>query len=131
MDTTQNTTLEPVWTVTANIVKERKAGPGGSETHVGTKLFSPGTKVYVIDWFPGTCKDIMVVGLSRKPKRFIKLIIRVNWIENLRVKLCYAPTALQKIYDHFDTESDSINRLNQGFVEEMLATIPLWQENMI
>ena len=47
----------PVWTVTANIVPTRKFGPGGTETRMGTKHFSPGTKVYIIDWYPGTCED--------------------------------------------------------------------------
>ena len=129
MDITQNTLLAPVWTVAANIVEQRTSGPGGNELHIGTKHFSPGTKVYVIDWFPGTCDKVVVVGLSRKPKRFIKVAVRVHWIENLRAKLCYPPAALQKIYDHFATTNDDIDCLNKDFVNQMLEVIPHWQES--
>ncbi|BDD05594.1 hypothetical protein [Aureibacter tunicatorum] len=120
--------LEPVWTVAANIVNERKFGHEGSETRNGTKHFSPGTKVYIIDWYAGTCEDIIVVGLSRKPKRFIKVVIRAGWVENLRPKLCYDPKALRKIYAHFDAKNDSISRLNKEFVDEMLSGVPKWKK---
>ena len=121
----------PAWTVTANIVPTRKFGPGGTETRMGTKHFSPGTKVYIIDWYPGTCEDIIVVGLSRKPKRFIKVVIRADWVENLRIKLCYHPAALDKIYSHFDADEDHMDRLNKEFAQQMYHAIPHWQAELM
>ena len=38
----------------------------------GTKHFSGGTKVYIIDWFPGMCETLIVVGRHRKAKRKFK-----------------------------------------------------------
>ena len=120
--------LEPLWTVNANIVEKHTFGPGGKEKRIGTKHFKPGTKVYIVDWFPGGISDIVVVGLARKPRRFIKIVISVMWVENLRVKLCYNPSALKKIYSHFDTENDNVSRLTKEFAEEMERVIPTWQE---
>lgn len=120
--------LEPIWTVIANVVQDRACGPGGLEKRPGTKHFSPGTKVYIIDWYAGMYEYIIVVGLSRKPKRFIKVVLRADWVDNLRVKLCYDPAAQKKIYEHFD--GDDINRLNKDFVEQMCKAIPHWQSDI-
>ena len=130
MEQKENIPLEPVWTVTSNIVEERTSGPDGFESHTGTKHFSPGTKVYIIDWFPGVAERIVVVGLSRKPKRFIKMVIPANSVQSFRIKMCYEPGALKKIYAHFETQKDDISRLNKEFAEEMLMTIPQWQSAM-
>ena len=130
MEQKENIPLEPVWTVTSNIVEERTSGPDGFESHTGTKHFSPGTKVYIIDWFPGVAERIVVVGLSRKPKRFIKMVIPATSVQSFRIKMCYEPGALKKIYAHFETQKDDISRLNKEFAEEMLMTIPQWQSAM-
>ncbi len=131
MNEQNNIELKPVWTVVANIVNERHFGPGGQKIKIGTKHFRPGAKVYIVDWYAGMCEDIIVVGIARKPRRFIKVVIRANWVENLRIKLCYEPKALEKIYKHFDSENDNIERLDKEFAETMFQRIPLWQQEMI
>lgn len=130
MTTNQNLEIQPIWTVAANIVHERPYGPGGQETRIGTKHFRPRTKIYIIDWYPGTCQQIIVVGLGRKPRRFIKVVIRADLVENLRVTLCHNPNALKKIYQHFDTEFNNIDRLTKEFAETMQKTIPNWQKEL-
>lgn len=120
--------IKPIWTVVANIVTERPFGPQGQETKLGTNLFSPKTKIYIIDWFAGMCESVTVVGLSRTPKKFIRTIVRVDMIENFRIKLCYEPKAIDLIEEHFATENDTIDRLNKEFVETMCKTLPLWQK---
>lgn len=122
--------IKPIWTVVANVVIERQFGPQGKETNFGTKLFSPKTKIYIIDWFPGMCQSVIVVGLSRRPKKFIKTIVRVDMIENFRVKLCFEPKAIELIEKHFATDSDNIERLNEEFVETMFKTLPIWQKEL-
>ena len=112
----------------ANIVSERPYGPGGQEVKIGTKHFRPGTKVYIIDWFPGMCEDIIVIGLARKPKRYIDVVIKVDWIENLRMKLCYDPSVLRKIYGHF--KDGDIDKLTKEFIISMYDTIPVWQQEI-
>ncbi len=72
-------TITPIWTVVANIVRERSYGPGGKELKIGTKHFHPNTKVYVIDWYAGTCEKIIVIGQARKSRRFIKIVIKATW----------------------------------------------------
>jgi diadenosine tetraphosphate (Ap4A) HIT family hydrolase len=120
-------TPESYWTVVANIVKERPYGPGGQQIKHGTKHFKPGTKVYIIDWYPGMCEDIIVVGMARRPLRFIKVVIRADWVENLRIKPAYAPIVMKKIKEHY---SEDLFRLTKEFAETMFETIPLWQEEM-
>jgi hypothetical protein len=122
--------IEPIWTVVANVVTERTYGPQGLEKRRGTNLFSPKTKVYIIDWFAGTCESITVVGLSRKPKKFIRTILRVNMVENFRVKLCYEPRAIELIKTHFNSDNDSITRLSEEFAKTMCREIPNWQKEL-
>ncbi|HEX3313290.1 MAG TPA: hypothetical protein VHR72_00300, partial [Gemmataceae bacterium] len=50
----------PVWCVTANVVHERRFGPGGIVIHRGTKHFSPGTKVHVVDFYWGMAGERVV-----------------------------------------------------------------------
>jgi hypothetical protein len=38
-------TVTPVWCPLANVVAERRSGPGGAEVRQGTRHFTPGAKV--------------------------------------------------------------------------------------
>jgi hypothetical protein len=113
------------WTAVANIVRERPYGPGGAEIRLGTKHFAPGAKVYIIDWFPGTCERIAVVGLHRKAKQLIAIVIDVKLVENLRAKVCYAPAVIAKIKDYYQAEDLSF--LTQEFADTLCQTLPFWQ----
>ena len=75
-----NTAPESYWTAVGNIVRERPYGPGGTEIRFGTKHFAPGAKVYVINWYAGLCRRIVVVGLHRKSKRLITLALDVRLV---------------------------------------------------
>lgn len=116
---------ESCWTAVANIVRERPYGPGGAEIRLGTKHFAPGAKVYIIGWFPGTCERITVVGLHRKAKQLIAIVIDVKLVENLRAKVCYVPAVIAKIKDYHQTEDLSI--LTQEFADTLCKTLPFWQ----
>ncbi|MDF2477073.1 MAG: hypothetical protein K0S24_2556 [Sphingobacterium sp.] len=118
----------PLWTLVANIKSEISYGQGKLKTRIGTKQFSPGTRVYIIDWFAGMCKDITVIGLSRDTKRLITVVIRAEWVENLRVKLCYNPKVCSKINAYFDKEEAGMQRYTERFVKEMFIGIPQWNE---
>jgi hypothetical protein len=119
--------LQPVWTVTANIVHHRGYGPGGLETKSGTKHFKGGAKVYIIDWYAGMCEDVIVVGQHRKSRDFIKVVTRVEFVENLRVKLCYNPKVIAKANEHFNTGP---TQLTEDFVTHMYTGIPFWQKEI-
>jgi hypothetical protein len=116
---------ESYWTAVANIVRERPYGPGGAEIRFGTKHFAPGAKVYIIDWFPGTCERIAVVGLHRKAKQLIAIILDVKLVENLRAKVCYAPAVIAKIKDYY--QSEDLSFLTQEFADALCKTLPFWQ----
>ncbi len=118
----------PLWTLVANIKQEISYGQGEMETRYGTKQFSPGTKVYIIDWYAGMCQAITVIGLSRDTKKLITIVIRAEWIENFRVKLCYNPKVCSKIKTYFDKEETGMQRYTEKFVNDMFIGIPQWNE---
>jgi hypothetical protein len=123
---------ESCWTAVANIIRERPYGPGGAEIRYGTKHFAPGAKVYIIDWYAGMCKRIVVVGLQRKSKRYITLTIDVRLVENLRPKVCYDPTVIAKFKEHYSTpqgRSHYADWLTKEFAETVCESIPCWQLN--
>jgi hypothetical protein len=119
---------ECYWTAVGNIIQERPYGPGGAEIRLGTKHFAPGAKVYIIDWFAGTCARIVVIGLHRKSKKLIRLVIDVKLVENLRPKLCYNPTVIKKIHEHYSPTR--IKWLTKEFAETICKTVPYWQAEL-
>ena len=123
----KQTEIEPIWTVVANIVPEREFGPEGNEIKYGTKSFCPKTKVYIIGWHPGMCESIIVVGLARKPRKFVTMTIRADWVENLRVKLAYNPAVIKKIHEFHGADQ---TYLTKEFVNEMFNTIPIWHAEL-
>lgn len=132
METTDSNVAEAApeayWTAVANVIRERPYGPGGAEMRFGTKHFAPGAKVYIIDWYAGMCERIVVVGMHRKSKKFIRLVIDAKVVENLRPKLCYTPAAIQKIKDHYSPSR--IPWLTEEFAKRMCLVIPCWQEEL-
>lgn len=119
---------EAYWTAIGNVVQERPYGPGGVETRLGTKHFAPGAKVYIIDWYAGGCARIIVVGLHRKSKKFIRLVIDARVVENLRPKVCYTPAVIKKIKEHYSPER--LKYLTKEFAETICQTLPYWQAEL-
>ncbi|ODU01728.1 MAG: hypothetical protein ABS79_01275 [Planctomycetes bacterium SCN 63-9] len=114
---------EGVWSIVANIKRERPSGPGGVETKFGTRLFRGGTKVYIAGCFPGTCDAVLAIGLHRKSRRFINCVVDVRAVENFRVKMVYHPQVLERIRRHGNcwirTKEDA---------DTWAAAFPGWQE---
>ena len=118
----------PLWTLVANIKQEISYGQGKLQTRNGTKQFSPGTKVYIIDWYAGMCQAITVIGLSRYTKKLITIVIRAEWVENFRVKLCYNPKVCSKKKAYFDNEETRMQSYTEKFINDMFIGIPQWNE---
>jgi len=114
------------WTAVANVVAERPFGPGGLEIRRGTKHFRPGAKVYIIDWFPGTGAAVTVIGHHRKSKQLMKLVVKIDILEQFRVKVCYAPAVNRLITEHSAAEGGP-HRLTREFAEELCEVLPKWQ----
>lgn len=120
--------VSPRWSVAANIVAERPYGPLGLERRSGTKHFRPGAKVWVIDWFPGTCIDIVVVGHHRGSHRFAKLALSVRFTEGWRPELVYSPTVLTMIDDHFRGSVSEIRSRENAL--DMCRALGAWREGL-
>ena len=101
-------TKQPVWCVVANIKKEIPFGPGGVEKRIGTKHFSPGTKVYCFQalWGDGY-QRVQVIGRHRGSHRYVTMIIKSDWLTNWRVKAEYSPSLAAKLKPHWDETPNS------------------------
>jgi hypothetical protein len=113
--------IKPIYILVGNIIAERHFGPD-KEIRKGTKHFSGGTKVYIIDWYPGMCETIVVIGIHRKSKKLIKNCIKVDKVENLRVKKIYSLSLLKKIKEL------ACLSLTEESALQMFNVIPIWQE---
>ena len=91
--------LNPRWCLVGNIVEDHEYGEEHEIKH-GTKQFSPGAKVYMAPpaWGDGYEK-IIVIGKPRNSKRYIEVIMRSEYIENLRMQVVYKPQILRMMND--------------------------------
>lgn len=87
--------MDPRWGVVANVVEERLHE---GEVVRGTKHFSPGTKVHVVGvrWGMGG-ETVTVLGLARRPKRWIVVDVRSRVLERWRAKVVYEPAVLRRL----------------------------------
>src|SRR5687768_6056376 len=85
------------WCLVGNIVDEHDFGEGG-ETRNGSKHFTPGTKVYCLppQWGDGYEKAV-VVGICRRTRRWITVVVPTALIRNWRSKVDYSPTVLERL----------------------------------
>lgn len=70
-------------------------GPGSSETKTGTRQFKGGANVRIIGSFPGSCDGLVAIGQNKRTGKYIRTIVRVTAVENLRVRLLYGNTEVE------------------------------------
>ncbi len=99
------------WCLVGNIVQNHEFGEE-HEIKYGTKQFSRGTKIFLApaQWGDGYEK-IVVIGLSRYKKKYIEVVTRSKYVENLRIQKVYKPAILTRMCSSGyrwwgDTESD-------------------------
>ncbi len=86
------------WTVVANIIKDERGGPEPHKKYFGTKVFSPGAKVYIAHPFWGAgAHNICVIGQNRKTKRIVPCVVSVHSMDNFRAKVIYKKSILEKL----------------------------------
>ena len=96
---TLNLNTAPTWLPIANVVVERRFGPGGNELRTGTKLLAPGGKVYVFGEHRSSCGEVVVVvGRHRRSKRYITCHVRTRHLENWRVERVHSPYVLRQVH---------------------------------
>ena len=100
---------EPVWCISANIVQERPYGPGGLETRRGTKHFAPGAKVYCVLFFwSGLLTSVDIVGRHRGLHRYVRMMVKHDWLTNLKVDLVYSPYVISQLTpSHAETKAEA------------------------
>lgn len=87
------------WCLVGNIVTCHEYGED-QQIKYGTKQFSGGTKVYIApaQWGDGYEK-VVVIGISRKVRHYIEVIINRRYIENYRLERVYKPSILQRMLE--------------------------------
>ena len=116
------------WCVIANIKSEVPYGPGGIEKKSGVKKFKAGARVSVVGSYPGSCESIIVIGQERNSGKFINYVLRVDKIENLRVKKIYRPKTLEFL-EKFSPNGASIVRTKEE-AEQLCGAIPEWVKGL-
>jgi hypothetical protein len=86
----ENREVEFIWCLVGNIIGEHPVGENKAIKR-GTKHFSSGTKVYCFPpkWGDGYEK-IYVIGRPRQSLRFIKVIIKSEFVTNWRMQKVYS-----------------------------------------
>lgn len=80
-------------------------GPWGQEIRKGTRLFRPGTKVYLAglencgatSHGPTLFNSIRVVGQQRQSRKWIESWARDQYVINWRIQVVYRPGAVQRL----------------------------------
>jgi hypothetical protein len=117
---------ESIWSIVANIKKEIPYGPQGSEIKSGLKKFKAGAKVHIIGAFYGMGEDIIVMGQHRKSGKYISCVIKVNTVENLRVKKIYSKKILELLKNDKDYQIAQRGFSSKEKAEELAILIPKW-----
>lgn len=113
------------WCVVANVKREIPFGEGHKETKVGTRQFKGGARVNIVGSFPGSCDGLVVIGQNRHSGKFIRSIIKVTVVENLRVKKLYGQSALKLRSCDIPTGAWMVE--SKADAEGLMHLIPKWR----
>lgn len=123
---------QPRWCLVGNVVAQRLHGEDG-ELRRGARLFPGGTKVYYRSAYWGMgAESVTVLGLSRRPRRWITTTMRSSLIENWRAQVVYTPRVLQELQDddiHGDKSeahalAQVMNRISAAYGRRLVARTP-------
>ncbi len=126
-DTNDNSTIEPVWLITANVVRIRPFGEGGTETTIGTKHFRGKAKVYIIDAYWGMCENVTVIGHHRATGSYVKMDLPLRYLESLRISLCYSPKVIELTAEHWARLQGIPTKVHW---EEKIAVLQSWPDGL-
>jgi hypothetical protein len=85
------------WAVAGNISDVERNGVKSGQRYRGTRVFSPGTKVFAGEIYWGMLRKGHFIGLNRVTKRFSNSVLDLLLIENLRVKSIYSQSEYNKL----------------------------------
>lgn len=89
------------WCLVGNVVEEHASG-ASKEVRRGSKHFRPGAKVYCLppQWSDGYEK-VVAVGIARRSRRWIAVVMSADLITNWRAKVVYKPAAIRRLREGF------------------------------
>lgn len=109
----------------ANVLGETSSSGDDKEIGRGTKHFRGGAKVYLIDYYPGTCDTVVVVGHHRASGRYIELSMRVKHLENFRMTTVYSPRVLELIRRRYSSLG---SQLTEDHAQHICDAARQWAE---
>ena len=100
------------WVVCANISDHLRGGTDPTRFYQGTKLFSPGTKVYLGHAYWGMGGErLHVIGLRRISKVFVNCAVEIGTLQNMRILSVYSASLWAKLEklgaERFEAKSDA------------------------
>ena len=104
----ENSEIQPIWCLAANLNDERLHGEGGAEVRHGTKHFAPGAKVYFYPplWGDGYSK-MQMIGRHRVTHRFVIMVIESRWLIRWRAERVYSPRIIREMESFWDEKEES------------------------
>ncbi|MEU0413206.1 hypothetical protein ABZ307_36090 [Streptomyces griseorubiginosus] len=92
------------WCLVANVARETLHGEGGLELQHGTKHFRAGALLWLppVRWDPGWGRWPAVGRHRGNARRYVRMIVRAEDLENFRVKGVYSEALVRCLngYDH-------------------------------
>ncbi len=120
-----NNTTEK-WCVVANVKQEVPYGPGGKEKKSGLRKFKAGAKLHLVGSYGGTCVNVIAIGQHRHSGKYIRVVININAVENLRVKKIYSKSVLDLLEGY--RPNGAFIRTSKKDAEDLKQIIPKWIE---
>ncbi len=108
------------WAVCANISDVLRGGVDPQKFYQGTRMFSPGTRVYLgrVYWGMGG-ESLHVVGLRRISRDFVNCVIAITIVENIRICSVYSPK-LWNVMARLEAETFSCKQKAASFCSTMI-----------
>jgi hypothetical protein len=107
----QQVQVQPRWCVVGNVVAQRLHGEHG-EQRPGSKQFTGGTRVYYRSAYWGMGgESVTVLGIGRRPRRWITATIRSNLVENWRAAFIYTPRVLHELQADLPADENAARTL--------------------
>jgi len=114
--------IEFIWCLVGNVIEKHFWGEN-KEIRIGTKQFSPGTKLYCypVQWGDGYQK-VKVIGRPRKFKKFINVVINSDYITNWRKEKVYNPFIIKQLilnkgWDNSEESDERLNLLYESLID--------------
>jgi hypothetical protein len=86
----------PAWLIAANVVRWRRYGEGGQELRPGTRSYRGGSKVYVIETYPGSGHEqLTAIGRGRHTGTYITIDMSTRNLHTFRAVQVHSPAVLR------------------------------------